>query len=42
MTAKQARFVSEYLKDLNGAAAARRAGYKALVLEQEPSDRTSL
>lgn len=29
LTAKQARFVSEYLKDLNATAAAKRAGYTA-------------
>ena len=29
LTAKQSRFVEEYLVDLNGAAAARRAGYSA-------------
>jgi len=38
MTAKQARFVTEYLVDLNAAAAARRAGYRAKVAADQGYD----
>lgn len=38
LSAKQLRFVEEYLVDLNGAAAARRAGYSARRARQAASD----
>jgi phage terminase small subunit len=41
LTAKQQRFVDEYLIDLNGAAAARRAGYSVKTARQQADENLS-